>query len=320
MPIPATVVRRAVRAAAPRALTDVLALRHEVQRLSREVEELRVDVRREQIAAHEQAVEQRFGELVARISRAQDQLAPVLKPDYRPQVGHRDRMWHMPGRGVPFSCTDEEGLVLFWLIRDNGLTSGFEIATAFGFSSAYIAAGLAESGGSLVSLDCYAEELTGSAQYSAAQLTAAVQRVRSEVAEGRLPEGLATARRLSEAVGTQSTVRFGIGLSPQDVSSAVDAQPVDLAFIDGGHEGDQPTQDFLAIAPLLRPRCLVAFHDNYPGYTPVERAVSMAEQHLGVPSRRFRTRNHLTVLGRGIDSQSIDEAAQLVAREVLDLP
>jgi predicted O-methyltransferase YrrM len=193
-------------------------------------------------------------------------LAPLHERLVRAPPGdarHRhDHSWRLPDKLFPYSCTDEEGLAMARVIQANGLRRGFEIATAFGFSSAYLGLALKAAGGRLVSLDCYVEEWKESFEYDDAELAAATAEIRRKVAAGELPSGLRFARQSAELLELSGVVDYEIGLSPQDVGSILGERTLDLAFIDGGHFGDQPLRDFKAIEPRLEARCAVFFHDN----------------------------------------------------------
>jgi hypothetical protein len=50
-------------------------------------------------------------------------------------IGSINRSWKLKTKKFPYSCTDEEGLMLYFTIVENNFKSGFEIATAFDYHS-----------------------------------------------------------------------------------------------------------------------------------------------------------------------------------------
>ncbi|MGH2942566.1 MAG: class I SAM-dependent methyltransferase [Solirubrobacteraceae bacterium] len=216
-------------------------------------------------------------------------------------------------RTHPRSCTDEEGLALYDVICANGLRSGFEIATAFGYSTAFMGLALARTRGRLVSMDCYVEEWTESFNYERDELAAAVVEIMERIDAGVYPSGLAFANEQLGALGLEDVVELSIGVSPESVADALGGRRLDVALIDGGHFGDQPTHDFEAVAPFLEPRCAVFFHDNNDNEA-VQRAIAAAEGVLGSAARVLPTRYRLTLVGRDIDQPSVAALDRLFLR------
>ena len=240
----------------------------------------------------------------------QDALELVDEPE---AIDDLDKSRKLRDKAFPYSCTDEEGLALYHVIRSNGLRYGFEVATAFGYSSAFMGLAAKENGGELVTLDCYVEEWKESFDYEPAELEQAIAGTIAAVKEGRFPSGLAMANQCLAALGLQDTVVLTLGVSPQHVDRAVGAMTLDFALIDGGHFGDQPRRDFEAVAGHLAQRCAVFFHDNN-GNDAVERAVSAAEQALGSQAIVLPTRYQLALVGRGLDPDTVDALSALFAR------
>jgi hypothetical protein len=214
-----------------------------------------------------------------------------------------DRSWKLKTKKFPYSCTDEEGMAMFFTILANRLTSGFEISTAFGYSAAYIACALKKNGGRLVTMDCYIEESEESPDYvwdgKWDTLLTMTQRKKEEVASGKLPEGLALAQTFSRELDYADAATFSIGVSPHDVPQFV-SPPLDFAFIDGGHFGDQPTLDYQAVEKFLAPKCAVFFHDNRDSAS-IAAAIKACAGHLQSEPIILPTRYHLTLVGRGLD-------------------
>ena len=234
----------------------------------------------------------------------------VVRVDADADMAGLDQSWRMSAHQYPWSLTDEEGLVLYDVITSNGLKSGFEIATAFGYSSLYVGLALKRNDGTLTSMDCYVEEEKGTYHYEHKDIHAEAERVRGRIAAGQPPAGLAIARQNVNRLGLDKTIRFEIGVSPQDVPRFVGSDPIDFAYIDGGHFGDQPLQDFLAIAPNLASKCAVCFHDNNSPI--IGQAVAEAERMLQARAITFRTRYRMTIVGRNLDLGRVQKLADVL--------
>jgi hypothetical protein len=224
-----------------------------------------------------------------------------------------DRSWKMRTKKFPYSCTDEEGMLLYLAIVANHLSSGFEISTAFGYSSAYIASAFAQTGGHLTTLDCYIEESEGTAEYEWDDqwdtLLAKTEETRKEIDRGKLPDGLALAKTLAKELNYVSHVSFQVGVSPRNVPDFVSGL-LDFAFIDGGHYGEQPTLDFEAIKSHLSSKCVVFFHDHH-GSPSIARAVEACAAHLGTAPIILPTLWHLTLVGRDLDASYLKQLSSL---------
>lgn len=225
-----------------------------------------------------------------------------------------DCSYKLKTKKFPYSLTDEEGLTIYNIISRNKLTSGFEIATAFGYSTAFIALGLKENGGVLKSVDCYIEEDAENYLYHSNDLADSVRLVRNKILAGEKPQGLQCAENILQRLGLVENVQLLIGLSPADIPELLGDDKIDFAYIDGGHYGDQPTEDFQAIRPYLKNRCAVLFHDNNNNPA-VARAVEVASQCIGGgKSHRFNTRYGLTLVSRGLEPATESHCDRLCTR------
>ena len=235
-------------------------------------------------------------------------LVPVIFSD---SIDVLDKSWRLPTKAFPYSCTDEEGLVLAFTIAKNGLKKGFEVATAFGFSSMYIGLALSRNGGALTTLDCYVEEELESFYYDDSQVRDATKAVRLRIAQGDDPVGLRVARSNAKVAGLTDAVTFEVGMSPEDVPLVVKDKRFDFVYIDGGHFGEQPLKDFRAIEPYLEDRCAIFFHDNNNNKS-VAQAVEYAQKAVGGIVIRFPTRFWLTLVGRKLDGTSLVTLQQAI--------
>lgn len=246
---------------------------------------------------------------IAAISSALVFLEPVPKWC---EIDKWDASYKMPAKPFPWSCTMQEGLIMERILRAIRAKNAFEIATAFGFSSLFLGRAVQANNGRLISMDCYIEETVGSCVYSPEELARHVEQVRTEVAAGHLPEGMEVARRNLQLARLENVIDFVVGASPHDVPAHIGSCRLDAALIDGGHFGDQPTQDLEAILPFLEPTCAVFFHDDKNEF--VRRAVRRAEAALGSTAVRLDTYYSLTLVARGLDAQ-----AQLIVNELASI-
>ncbi|AUB40398.1 Glycosyltransferase involved in cell wall bisynthesis [Nostoc flagelliforme CCNUN1] len=240
--------------------------------------------------------------------------ADIEKVESPEAIDYLDCSWKLREKAFPYSCTDEEGLILNYVIAANQLKSGFEISTAFGFSSMYIGLGLKQNDGQLVTMDCYVEEWKESFLYNPEEMESSVECSRMNALENILPTGLRFAKESAKKLGLSDVIRFEIGISPKDVPTIVGDRKLDFVFIDGGHFAEQPLLDFLAVYPYLSEKCAVFFHDNHFGTT-VARAVSEAESKLGASAQKLLTRWNLTLVSRGLNKLSLATLNYLLIRK-----
>jgi predicted O-methyltransferase YrrM len=242
-------------------------------------------------------------EVLEKMKVVQELLEPV---NHSHRVSSIDRNWKLKTKKFPYSCTDEEGLMLYFTIVENDFKSGFEIATGFGYSTAFLGLAFQKTGGKCISLDCYIEEFKEDYLYNESELISASEKIRSEIDIGKLPVGLDTAKSSAKRLGVENVIDFKVGLSPNDVPKVIGERKIDFAFIDGGHFGEQPTKDFLAVFPYLSDKCAVLFHDNN-GNPYVQKAVIEAEKLLGSQAITMHTRHSLTIVGRKLHSEFIEK-------------
>jgi SAM-dependent methyltransferase len=218
-----------------------------------------------------------------------------------------DRRYRLPGAHAS-SCTAEEGLALYHVIAANGLRTGFEIGTGFGYSTAFIGLALRGSRGTLVSMDCHVE------QPARDDVHAAVGEVLASVERQAPPAGLAFASEQLGALRLDDVVTLSIGISPGSVRDAIFGRAVDFALIDGGRSDDQPSRDLEAVLAQLDRRCAVFFFAGNDGDPAVERAVALAEAALGSAAIVLPTRSRLTLVGRDLDQAGVAALDELLIR------
>lgn len=258
---------------------------------------------------------QLVSETIGRMDVIHEKLDPILFPGMLP-VSEHDSMWKLREKDFPYSITPEEGLLLYHMIKSNNLKRGFEVATAFGYSSFYMGQAFAKTGGHLVSMDAYLEEEKEDFMYSAEEVEAHVADLKEtlKTAAANAPFGLRFATTGAKDLGIDQHVDYVVGASPGDIASVVGDQQLDFAFIDGGHHNGQPQIDVRAVAPLMDPdRFLMVFHDAQA--PDVAEAAFLAREILQAEFTLQKTRNHVIFVHRGLSDRSIVEAASIPCRQ-----
>ena len=255
-------------------------------------------------------------ELRPRLVPVTDQLDPVLFPNQLP-MDELDWMYKLPDRKFPYSLTFEEGMMMHYLVASHGFKSGYEIATAFGFSSFFIATAMEKTGGHLISADAYIEEEKEDFLYDHASTQAHVETLRKLQAEDdreRLPRGLQFAMEGAAAIGIESVVDYRIACSPEGVADLLGPRTLDFAFIDGGHFGEQPVLDVKSVLPFLdADRFLMMFHDTQ--CEAVAKAVHFAAESTGTRPFSIHTRNRIVAVGKGLDEQVLQTCRSMTVRQ-----
>jgi predicted O-methyltransferase YrrM len=165
----------------------------------------------------------------------------------------------------PYSIQPKEFDFIRSAISTLGLTTGFEIATAFGVSSLACALGFHETGGRLVTMDAYIEETVDDAN---------AYRNANTFRSNENADGFKSVNFLGEQYGAKESLSPVIGWSPDDVEPTLsrhNGKKLDFAFIDAGHWDEALIRDAKAVAPHLGDRYLVLFHDT-PSFGPVARS------------------------------------------------
>ena len=254
--------------------------------------------------------------LDSRLAPIREQLERVLFPHHEP-LSELDWMYKLKTRKFPYSLTDEEGLILFKLVTDQKFTEGYEIATAFGYSSFFLGLAFQQNGGRLVSVDAYIEESQEHYLYDPAQARAHAEHLQQLMQTGRneaLPEGLRFALAGAKTLEIDGCTSYRVGFSPDGVPALLQGRTIDFAFIDGGHFGEQPLRDVDAVLPFLpSERFLLVFHDTQ--CDAVSRGVHYAAQQTGGRIDSSHTRNRLATVSRGIPPEALQACRDIVSRQ-----
>lgn len=184
----------------------------------------------------------------------------------------------MKNHDVPLSILESEFNYIRNLIIDNNLQRGFEVATAFGISALAASLGFKETGGMLVSMDAYIEEMYDDAGAYIDEFG------KDCIKPGEYPDGLASALFLLRHFDIRNHLALAIGWSPTDTGARIktifENKKLDYVFIDAGHFTHWIKQDVDAIFPFLGDGAHVLFHDVYPdSFTP--ELISYIENLLG---------------------------------------
>lgn len=157
----------------------------------------------------------------------------------------------------PWSLREQEAKIVYDTIIHNNLKRGFEIATAFGVSSATMAQAFKITGGKLVTMDAYVEENFNHC-FSYDINTKFVKKAEEA-------DGYNMAKKLYTFLDVEDFVSLEIGWSPDDIPVIMEknfgTDKLDFIFIDGGHTHEQIDTDVKSIYPYADENCIIAFHD-----------------------------------------------------------
>lgn len=193
-----------------------------------------------------------------------------VRYDLRPMTftgpGDADNIqnWYlgMTGYDFPRSIYIKEFEYLKNLVKEYDLKNGYECATAFGVSAVALGLGFKETGGHLITMDAYIEEVNESENNDA------WNRYRYE-GPNRVTDamGYKSAKYLVEYFRLKDTVKIEIGYSPNDIAMVLSKHintKLDFVFIDAGHYPEQLIKDLEGIIPFLDDEYVIALHDCYP--------------------------------------------------------
>ena len=162
---------------------------------------------------------------------------------------------HMTNHNFPLSVRYDEFEFLKNLVIKYNLKSGFELATAFGVSTVALGLGFKQTGGKLVTMDAYVEELEESYD-----LTYHNNEPNYDA------DGFKSVNYLIEHFRLKNVVNPQIGWSPVDVREVVknhSNKTFDFLFLDGGHSPEQVIQDLFAIRPFMEKEYVIVLHDYF---------------------------------------------------------
>jgi predicted O-methyltransferase YrrM len=179
----------------------------------------------------------------------------------------------MQNHMFPLSVRYDEFEFLKNLIVKYNLKSGFELATAFGVSTIAIGLGFKQTGGKLVTMDAYIEELSDdyNPEYP-------------NTSTNYDSDGFKSVNYLIEHFRLKDIVNPQIGFSPVDVMDIVgnhSKKTFDFLFLDGGHSPQQIIRDLYAIRPFMEKEYVIVLHDYY-GNVYTEEVNHVVENLFGI--------------------------------------
>lgn len=142
------------------------------------------------------------------------------------------------GYSRPVSVSAAEATMLAFATDILAAETILEIGTGFGYSTAWLGFGASLSGGHVISVDDHSEGSLGTV-------------------------GSMAAASITRATEVNTFVDLVDGRSPDAVIEALSGRMVNLAFIDGSHNGDQPRLDFNVAASKLADEGVIIFHDVF---------------------------------------------------------
>jgi predicted O-methyltransferase YrrM len=141
---------------------------------------------------------------------------------------------------------------LVWMSR---VSTAFEIGTGFGYSSFWIAAGMARNEGGkkwFGSLDNHSEGGLGES-------------------------GIRFAIPSAKTLGLDAIINYFSGTLRDDLNFILNGKVLEMCFVDGNYRGDQPLTDYHGLRPFLREGSCIIWHDVNDRYT-VSETVAEAER------------------------------------------
>jgi predicted O-methyltransferase YrrM len=163
----------------------------------------------------------------------------------------------MVGHKFPVSIRESEFEFLKNFIIKYDLKNGFELATAFGISAIALGLGFKQTGGHLLTMDCYVEEHHDSNLYDVYGVPYHYENT----------DGWKSANYLIEHFRLKKNVTPKYGWSPGDTGSVISqvlTKKIDFIFLDAGHYTKQIMMDLGALKPWLADEYVIILHDFYP--------------------------------------------------------
>lgn len=168
--------------------------------------------------------------------------------------GYSDSL-QLSNHAHPCSLEWPEANIIYNVIINNNLKNGFEVATAFGISSAAIGQALKLIDGKLVTVDAYVEEI-----YNFCGAYTIDTRIINDN-----PDGYVAAKLIHEHLGISNNVILEKGWSPDCINDVITRNfgdtKLDFALIDGGHTFEQFEADVRGVIDYLKEDSVFMFHD-----------------------------------------------------------
>ncbi len=166
----------------------------------------------------------------------------------------------MNHKSIPWSIMIKEFEYITNFVKKYNLQFGYEIATAFGISALAAAFGFHETGGKMVTMDAFIEEI--SEEYTS---YVNVKYFKND----ENASGFVSVKQLIDFFGLKDVLYPTIGWSPNDTHENINKHidlnknKLDYIFIDGGHFENQILKDTESIIDLLnKDKFAVFYHDD----------------------------------------------------------
>lgn len=182
------------------------------------------------------------------------EIAAVTATTERAYAVNEHGSMQIVGRHHPWSITETEFNYIARDVARRGCKRGFEIGTGLGISSLAAAFGMRETGGKIVTMDCFIES-----QHQDCFAYKNASHTYPETLERQ------TIQKLVEHFGLQEHLIAAVGISPRDVPTTVrrhfGTHRCDYGFLDGEHRDQALVRDLTAIKPQLARRHALFLHD-----------------------------------------------------------
>jgi len=168
-------------------------------------------------------------------------------------IGKRSSEYLSRG-GFPYGINEAEFNFVKDQIIEHGLRSGFDFATGIGMSVLAMGMGMQATGGTAMSIDCYAEEV-----FQDLQPKLSVRKVRG----GGIKQQEIN-QQLLELFNLQDIVTLYNGWSPQDCGPMMESvEYIDVVFLDGPKNAASFLETLSYLKPKLADKYLMLVHDTH---------------------------------------------------------
>lgn len=170
---------------------------------------------------------------------------------------------------LPYSISEAEFNLMKQFIEKHDLKKGYELATGTCISTIGLGLGFKKTGGSLISMDSYMEEQTGSQPVNNSSIS---------VSDGPLARN----KVIIESYQLSDTVHLEHGSSPHscdDIFSKHNFEKLDFVFFDCPKDASDYIRDLNTVKNMLAEKFVIFVHDThcYP-----DEFISITEKELGI--------------------------------------
>ena len=209
-----------------------------------------------------------------------DDLIEKVNADSDIKIGRSYLGLSMKEHPQPVSITEREFNFITDFIIKHNLKKGYEVATAFGVSSLAAGLGFKETGGQLVTMDSYVEEVYNDCDaYRHNPIDNHLNHFFMGHKLHKTPDGFALCDNIFKIFGLEKIIQSCIGMSPVDIKGCLALGTIfdrhntckdlsnaglDYAFIDAEHNDLALLTDISAITPFLDyHRYAIFIHDKH---------------------------------------------------------